>query len=116
MRVARGTALLLEMVNDSLSLALIAGNICTITGVPMGWMSFSGKVTYLEPGWTDPIGNYDFVVYVEDRNDPGSGTDRFWIEIKDDQVVAAISMPRPATDNTIEFEQGNIVVPHGAGN
>lgn len=43
------------------------------TGETFGWSSFSGKATYLEPGWPEPVGNHKFVAYVEDRNEPGSG-------------------------------------------
>ncbi|MFW9805050.1 MAG: tandem-95 repeat protein, partial [Candidatus Thorarchaeota archaeon] len=43
-----------------------------------GWASFSGKSTYKEPDWPEPKGNYEFVVYVEDWDEPGTGTDRFW--------------------------------------
>ena len=83
--------------------------------IPMGWASFSGKATYLEPGWPEPLGNYEFVVYVEDRNEPGAGVDRFWIEVKDQNryIVPVMSMEREATDNTVEIEGGNIAVPHG---
>ncbi len=77
--------------------------------VPMGWASFSGKSTYQEPGWIEPIGNYEFTVYVEDRNEPGSGVDRFWIE-----VVNGLSLPREAVNNAVELGGGNIVVPHQA--
>jgi len=86
--------------------------------VPMGWASFSGKATYLEPDWPEPIGNHAFVVYVEDRNEPGTGVDRFWIEVKDKDgnVVAVMSMNRPATADTVPLQGGNIVVPHsGSG-
>src|SRR5438128_1250531 len=31
------------------------------TTVPMGWASFTGKATYLQPGWSVPIGNYSFI-------------------------------------------------------
>lgn len=77
--------------------------------VPMGWASFSGKSTYMEPGWPEPIGNYEFTVYVEDRDEPGTAVDRFWIE-----VVDGLSLPREATDNAIEIGGGNVVVPHRA--
>lgn len=84
---------------------------------PMGWASFSGKATYLEPGWPEPVGNYEFVVYVEDRNEPGAGVDRFWIEVKDQNryIVPVMSMEREATDNTVEIEGGNNAVPHSGG-
>jgi uncharacterized protein YycO len=80
-----------------------------------GWASFSGKSTYLEPGWPEPEGNYEFLVYVEDRDEPGTGVDRFWIEVKDKDraLVPAMSMDREATDNAVELHGGNIAVPHG---
>jgi hypothetical protein len=79
-----------------------------------GWASFSGKSTYLEPGWSEPEGNYEFTAYVEDRNEPGTGTDRFWIEVKDKSrnIVPAMSMDREATDNAVGTQGGNLVVPH----
>ena len=51
-------------------------------GDPVGWAFSSGKCTYQEPDWPEPIGNYEFGVYVEDRDEPGDGTDRFWIEVR----------------------------------
>ena len=85
--------------------------------VPMGWASFSGKATYLQPGWSDPEANHQFLVYVEDRGEPGTGVDRFWIEVrdKDNNVVSAMSMSSPAPDNTTLLNGGNIVVPHETG-
>jgi PKD repeat protein len=83
-------------------------------GEGLGWASFSGKATYLEPGWTEPEGNHDFIVYVEDRNEPGRGTDRFWIEVhdKNDEVIGVLSMERYALEHAAEIEGGNIAVPH----
>lgn len=72
-------------------------------GDSMGWASFSGKCTYKEPGWTEPIGNIEFVVYVEDRNEPGTGQDKFRIEIIDKSL---------SLDVPVEIRVGNIVVPH----
>ena len=82
--------------------------------VPMGWASFSGKCTYQEPGWPEPMGNYKFVVYVEDRNQPGTGIDRAWIEVldHDNNVVTVMSLDRPATGNAVELGGGNVAVPH----
>ncbi len=79
------------------------------SSVPMGWASFSGKSTYKEPSWTDPKGNFQFTAYVEDRNEPGTDVDRFWIE-----VVSGLSLPREAVANAVELGGGNIVVPHKA--
>jgi hypothetical protein len=78
-----------------------------------GWASFSGKTTYQEPGWLEPEGNYAFMVYVEDRGEPGQYADRFWIEVLDrDGNLTALAMSREATDNAILLDGGNIVVPH----
>jgi hypothetical protein len=83
----------------------------------MGWATFSGKSTYLEPGWEVPEGNYTFIVYVEDRDEPGTGVDRFWIEVldKDNNIVPQMSMDEPATEeaNSQQLHGGNIVVPRG---
>ncbi len=79
-----------------------------------GWASFSGKCTYLEPGWLEPEGNHEFTVYVEDRNEPGTGTDHFWIKVQDKNGngIADLSMGDEATENTEPLEGGNVVVPH----
>lgn len=73
--------------------------------IPMGWASFSGKGTYLEPGWLEPEGNYEFTSYVEDRNEPGTGIDRFWIEVLDKDRIPEyeLSLPRPATEIRCQF-------------
>ena len=82
--------------------------------VPMGWASFTGKATYLQPGWIDPVGNYSFIVYVEDRNQPGTGFDRFWVQIKDGggNVVGTLSISPDGPSNAQSLTGGNIVVPH----
>jgi parallel beta-helix repeat protein len=77
--------------------------------VPLGWATFSGKSTYQEPGWPEPVGNHEFIVYVEDRNEPGVGIDRFWIEVN-----GGLALPREAVDNATELQGGNLVVPHKA--
>ncbi|MCK5313486.1 MAG: hypothetical protein KAJ53_00110, partial [Anaerolineales bacterium] len=79
-----------------------------------GWASFVGKATYLEPGWPDPIGNHQFLVYVEDIDEPGGGADRFWIQIldKNDNLVD-LSIGDPAQTNAVTLLGGNLIVPHG---
>jgi hypothetical protein len=86
-------------------------------GVPMGWAIFSGQCTYREPGWSQYSGNYTFVVYVEDRGEPGTSVDRIWIEIKDaeGQIVPVMSMAREAITHTVTLSGGNLVVPHTRG-
>ena len=80
----------------------------------MGWASFSGKATYLQPGWDDPEGNHEFVVYVEDYGEPGKNIDRVWLEThnKDGDVIQSLSMDGQAADNAETVSAGNIVVPH----
>jgi hypothetical protein len=80
----------------------------------MGWASITGKGTYLAPGWLQPEGNYSFILYVEDRNQPGTGTDRVWLQVKDKQgkVVLALSLPTPATSNNVPILGGNLFVQH----
>ena len=87
------------------------------SSIPFGWASFSGKANYIEPGWTDAQGNHDFTAYVEDRDTPGTGIDRFWIEVRDkqDQRIPQSSIAEPATDNATPLQGGNIVAPHSGG-
>lgn len=76
----------------------------------VGWASFSGDAMYSQ----DPIGSYQFLVYVEDWNEPGSGFDQFWVEVTDGDgnIVDAMSMDRDVLDNTETLQGGNIVVHH----
>jgi hypothetical protein len=74
------------------------------------WASFSGKANYLAPelefwdatlGAYVPKGNYTFLAYVEDHDEPGNGIDEFWIEIREPDnkggaVVEASSLARRA--------------------
>jgi hypothetical protein len=84
------------------------------TSPEFGWASFTGKGTYLEPGWSDPVGNHKFTTYVEDHGDPGTGADRIWFEVldKDGMVLSGFSMVSPATANAETIDGGSIVVPH----
>ena len=87
--------------------------------MPYGWASFTGKATYLQPGWTNAVGNYSFTVYVEDNNEPGTGNDKFWIEVKNpsNTKVDDLSMSKTPTAaaNAQTLLGGNIVVPHTRG-
>jgi PKD repeat protein len=79
-----------------------------------GWAVFSGKTTYLEPGMDEPVGNYEFTVYVEDRATSGAGADKVWVQVRDQNgdLVSAMSVPADAGANAVTLEGGNIVVPH----
>jgi hypothetical protein len=83
-------------------------------GEMCGWATFNGKSTYLEPGWPEPEGNHEFIIYVEDCDEPGNGNDHFWLTVLDrnGNVVNALSMSSPTADNTEILQGGNIVVPH----
>ena len=87
------------------------------SGPDFGWASVIGKATYKDREWSEPIGNYIFVIYVEDHNEPGADFDQFWIEVRDKywNVVPMMSMDRDAVDNTVVLGGGNIVVPHRGG-
>ena len=82
-------------------------------GQDFGWASFGGKSTYLGPCMPEPKGSNEFIVYVEDQNEPGNGIDRFWIRIKD-KYGDLLSLGDLAIDNARKIERGNIVVPHRA--
>jgi hypothetical protein len=81
------------------------------------WASFNGKATYQEPDWDDPLGNHEFLVYVEDRGQPGAGSDRFWFQLLDRNGVpiATLSMGDPAAAASATIGGGNIIVPHQNG-
>jgi hypothetical protein len=112
----KGSLLLIRHLPDG-SIFRVKSN--ALDGLALGdtgiftWASFSGKATYLEPGWAEPIGNHQFLVYVEDHGEPGSGADRFWIEVQDkDRNVTVLSIAREAVDYAVLMGGGNIVVPH----
>jgi len=83
-------------------------------GETFGWASFSGKSTYLELGWDDePIGNHEFITYVEDHGEPGKNVDRIWIRIMNQgNTIDVMSMDDPGANNAVVINGGNIVVPH----
>jgi Bacterial Ig domain len=82
-------------------------------GETFGWASFSGKSTYLEPGWDEPIGNHEFITYVEDHGEPGKNIDRIWIKIMNQgNTINVMSMDDPGANNAVVINGGNIVVPH----
>lgn len=82
------------------------------SGDGFGWASFTGKATYQEPGWAEPVGNHLFVVYTEDVL---GDDDRLWLQVADkDGEPVVLSMNSPAVDEAVGLVGGNIVVPHTA--
>jgi hypothetical protein len=115
----RGNFLLIRHTADGLIFRLKSNALYGLAlgedpSIPMGWATFSGKTTYLEPGMPEPIGNHEFIVYVEDWGEPGTGGDGFWVEVhdRDGEVIAILSLDRDAADNLVPLGGGNIVVPH----
>ena len=51
---------------------------------------------------------------MEDRDEPGTGIDRVWLETrdKDGLPLPAMSLDEAAPDNAVSPGGGNIVVPH----
>ena len=47
------------------------GGLAVGDGGGFGRATITGKATYQEPTWPEALGNYRFVVYIEDRNEPG---------------------------------------------
>ena len=61
----------------------------------------------------DTSGSYLDSGYVEDRNEPGNGVDKFWIQVrKDSSVIGAMSMVPEATGEAVLIQGSNIAVPH----
>ena len=109
----KGSVLIIRHTEDGIyrikSNALDSGGLAMGTLNEMAWASFSGKCTYSEPGWAEPVGNTQFIVYVEDWYMLG-GIDKFWINCS--YTDSGLSMVKPATDNSVEIGGGNIFVPH----
>jgi VCBS repeat-containing protein len=85
--------------------------------------TFTGKATYGVPP-KDPLlwcnerkcGSYSFTVYVEDRKEPGTGIDKYWIETKAPAGAAPVlfgygTMAPGAVANAATITGGNIQVP-----
>jgi hypothetical protein len=116
----RGSLLLIRKQPDGTSYRIRSNAVTGMAlgdGGTFGWTSFDGRSTYQEPGWAEPLGNYEFLVYAEDRGQSGAGADRFWIQLKDKDgnPVAAASMQDGAPANATVISAGNIVVPAGQG-
>jgi len=100
--------------------------VAKVTGQTYYGATLDGKATYGVPS-TDPAlapwcpgvwkcGGFTFRAYVEDIKEPGAGSDRYWIEVKDPSgiVVAKASMPAGANASAKTIVGGNIQVPQPA--
>ena len=84
-------------------------------GTGYGWASLIGKATfaYVQPdGTSQGGGNYSFTMYVEDRNQPGTGADVFSLRVTNPTGSFSAS----ALDSPMKYtiSGGNIVAPHTA--
>jgi VCBS repeat-containing protein len=122
LRQVKGSLLLIRHMPDG-TIYRVKSNALDGAGLALGnlgffgWASFTGKATYMEPGMPEPIGNHSFLAYVEDHDEPGNGIDKFWLESrdKDGLVISDLSMARPGSENRVDIQKGNIVVPHSGG-
>ncbi len=79
-----------------------------------GIATFSGKATYT--AWDASAGAYvtnggkSFTVYASDCNNPGTGSDTFWIRSVDSLVMAD-----PANTHAVILGGGNIAIAHTIG-
>jgi hypothetical protein len=92
--------------------ALTALALQTINGC--GIATFSGKATYMV--WDAAAGSYvtsggkSFTVYAKDCNNPGTGSDYFWI-----RSFGSLVMSDTASSYAVILGGGNIAVPHTTG-
>lgn len=83
--------------------------------------TMTGKATLAAPVGllcgSQKCGNYSFTIYVEDRQEPGAGFDRLWIETRapGGEIVSAASLPAPFPANAAVIAGGNIQVPQPQG-
>jgi hypothetical protein len=79
-----------------------------------------GKATYQVPSsqpalscGSNKCGGYTWTMYVEDRQEPGSGYDKFWLEVRDgsNNIVATLSLPQTPALYAKVIDHGNIQVP-----
>ena len=92
--------------------ALDAGSLTLgTTNLPMGWATFSGKCNYTSilSEVNTTVGNTLFKVYVEDRNEPGTLADLFWIQVTN---CPMLWMAESTANNAIAIDSGSIFAPH----
>jgi hypothetical protein len=87
-----------------------------------GVASFSGKCVYTRLAADGTVlveaGNQQFTVYVQDMNEPGTGTDLFWFTTKltiAGEAPFSLDVDRDGkadVDECVSLGGGNIVVPH----
>jgi len=83
-----------------------------------------GKATYQVPASQPALacglnkcGGYTWTMYVEDRQEPGSGFDKYWLEVMDPNgvVVQRLSLSQLPAPNAKVIDHGNIQVPQPQG-
>ena len=94
----------------------------TVTGGPPGVIESDERAALLRAALREIDPRYReviFLVYVEDRKEPGANNDRYWIEVKNPPTVnggvpvTQVSLPSlgGAAANAKTIDQGNIQVP-----
>ena len=104
----QGSVLMIRHLQDGRIIRLKSNSVTglslgEVTSVPMGWASITGKSTFFDPllGMTQPAGNYPFILYVEDRDEPGTGIDRVWVQVKDGAGATQDDLSRPTLASDI---------------
>jgi hypothetical protein len=81
-----------------------------------GWVSFNGKANYMDPTMSSWLGGYTFNMYAEDNNQPGTGIDKFWLQLMyNGAIVGDCSMAGASGGGAVPavpLGGGNVLVPH----
>jgi hypothetical protein len=113
---AQGSALVIRHRSDGTLVRMKSNSITGVsvgTGVGDGWGTMTGKATYDDTSDAlDKVGGIVFTVYAEDWNEPGTGTDKFWIGLTGYPLLTLPSLKPNMTDNAIPINNGNIAIPH----
>jgi hypothetical protein len=110
--------------SNSIGTLTVTKDTTTDPANPFWTAVLKGKATYqvpdgqaLLPCGSRKCGGYTWTMYVEDRKEPGSGYDRFWLELRDssNNVVSRLSLPSTPFANAKVIDHGNIQVPQPQG-
>jgi hypothetical protein len=111
----KGSLLVVRQFSDG-TIARLKSN--ALTGLPIqtingcGITTFSGKATYIEWISGDYVnsGGINFSIYASDYNNPGTGSNSFWI-----RSTGKLTMPGTGSGGAVALGAGNIAAPHTTG-